>query len=67
MPVLLHLLIVAAANEPWNASVIPGGATSGVKKQYLFLTSQIYYPSSGCFEFDVAIGARHATITLEVK
>ena len=45
----------------------PGGATSGVKKQYLFLTSQIYYPSSGCFEFDVAIGARHATITLEVK
>ena len=44
---------------------IPGGATC--KNRYLFLTSYVYYPTAGCYEFDVAIGDRHTTITIEIK
>jgi hypothetical protein len=54
-------------DDPWRDSVIPGGATWDLKNQYLFLTSQVYYPASGCYEFDVAVGARHGTITVEIK
>jgi hypothetical protein len=54
-------------DDPWSASVKPGGATWEIRNQYLFFPSQVYYPSPGCFEFDVAAGPRHATITLEIK
>ena len=54
-------------DDPWRDSVIPGGATGEIKNQYLFLTSYLYYPAAGCYEFDVAVGDRHATITIEIK
>ena len=54
-------------DDPWHDSVIPGGATGDIRNQYLFLTSYVYYPAAGCYEFDVAVGDRHATITIEIK
>ena len=54
-------------DDPWRDSVIPGGATWDVKNQYLFLTSYVYYSVAGCYEFDVAVGDRHGTITIEIK
>ncbi len=58
---------VMVIDDPWRSSVIPGGATWDLKNQYLFLPSQVYYPSPGCFVFDVAAGTSHGTITLEIK
>jgi len=54
-------------DDPWRASVIPGGATWEVKNRYLFLSSQVYYPSVGCYEFDITVGSEHRTITHELK
>jgi len=54
-------------DDPWRASVIPGGATWDLKNQYLFLPSQVYYPSAGCYEFDITVGTEHRAITHELK
>ena len=54
-------------DDPWRDSVIPGGATWDLKNRYLFLPSQVYYPNAGCYEFDVAVGTQHRTITHEIK
>ena len=54
-------------DDPWRASVIPGGATWDLKSQYLFLPSQVYYPSVGCYEFDITVGTEHRAITHELK
>jgi len=54
-------------DNPWRDSVIPGGATREMKNHYLFLPSQVYYPGAGCYQFDVTVGDRHETITVEIK
>jgi hypothetical protein len=54
-------------NDPWSDSVVPGGASWDLKNRYLFLTSQVYYPSAGCYDFDIAVGTDHRTITHEIK
>src|SRR5262245_35104706 len=58
---------VMVVEDPWKSSVIPGGATWEIKNQYLFIPSQVYYPSPGCFTFDVTVGTAHGTIVLEIE
>ena len=62
-PILDAIVVI----DPWRDSVIPGGATWDLKNQYLFLPSQVYYASAGCYQFDVAVGTQHRTIIHELK
>ena len=49
-----------------RASVIPGGATQEVLRQYAFITSHVFYPVPGCWEFTVAIGGTNHTIVRKI-
>lgn len=49
-----------AITNPTRASVRPGGASADVLKNYAFITSHVFYPVAGCWEFTVVTaGATH--------
>lgn len=51
-PITSNLVVEDLARE----SVIPGGATADVLRDYAFIPSHVFYPTPGCWEFTVAIG-----------
>jgi hypothetical protein len=53
--------------DPWRESVIPGGQTWDLKNQFLFITSYVFYPSPGCYEFTVEREHVSHRILVEVK
>jgi hypothetical protein len=57
---------LAIAN-PARESVIPGGAPPGVMRDYAFLPSTVFYPTPGCWEFTVRIGARTVRLVRDLK
>lgn len=54
-------------SDPWRDSVIPGGQTWDLKNHYLFITSYVFYPSPGCYEFIVERERSSHRIVVEVK
>ena len=52
--------------DPPRASVIPGRASADVMRDYVFLTSHVFYPSAGCWEFTLQAGASVAHIVRHV-
>jgi hypothetical protein len=47
-------------------SVRPGGATRDLMSAYAFLSSHVFYPSPGCWRFEVRVGDQIAYIVREV-
>ena len=54
-------------SNPWRESVIPGGETWDLKNEYLFIPSYVFYPSQGCYEFNVERERSSHRIIVEVK
>jgi hypothetical protein len=48
-------------------TVRPGGAPLDLLDSYAFITSYVFYPTAGCYEFDVEIEQRVRHITVQVK
>jgi hypothetical protein len=48
-------------------TVTPGGATPEIMATYAFIPSYVIYPSRGCWQFIVRIGADDTRITIEIK
>ena len=48
-------------------SVIPGEATPEIMKSYVFIPSYVFYPTRGCWQFDIGIGGNDYRIVLFVK
>jgi hypothetical protein len=53
--------------DPSKRSVIPGGATPEIMKSYVFIPSYVFYPSPGCWQFEIHIGGNDHYIVLLVK
>lgn len=53
--------------DPWKRSVTPGGSTPEILRAYAFLPNYVIYPSPGCWQFTVRLGADEARITIEIK
>jgi hypothetical protein len=53
--------------NPARQSVIPGGAPPEVMRAYAFLTSHVFYPSPGCWEFTVRIGQQTSRIVRDLE
>jgi hypothetical protein len=48
-------------------SVIPGGATPEIMKSHVFMPSYVFYPTRGCWQFDIGIGGNDYHIVILVK
>jgi hypothetical protein len=59
-----EMLVIA---NPANQSVIPGGAPPDIMRAYVFLSSNVLYPSPGCWEFTVRIGEEATRIVRDLK
>jgi len=53
--------------EPFTASVVPGGASPETMRTYAFVPSYVSYPSPGCWELVVRLGAQEGRIVVEVR
>ena len=53
--------------NPSTETVIPGGASSTVMRSYVFLPSQVVYPSPGCWEFTVQIAQEMFRIVRRIR
>jgi hypothetical protein len=53
--------------DPWKRSVIPGGASAEILRAYSFIPNYVIYPSPGCWEFTVQLGAATTRIVLDMK
>ena len=53
--------------DPAAWSVTPGGASPDIMKQYAFVTSHVFYPSPGCYEFTIRIADREERIVRDVR
>jgi hypothetical protein len=53
--------------DPSRKSVIPGGATSEIMKSYAFVPSYVFYPTPGCWQFEIHIDGNDHHIVLLVK
>lgn len=53
--------------NPARQSVIPGGASRSIMRDYVFLPSHVFYPSPGCWEFTVRIGQEEIRIVRDLK
>jgi len=59
-----EMLVIA---NPANQSVIPGGAPPDIMRAYVFISSNVFYPSPGCWEFTVRIGEEATRIVRDLK
>jgi hypothetical protein len=53
--------------NPGKETVVPGGAAPTVMSEYVFLPSQVIYPSPGCWEFTVQVATEAFRIVREIK
>ena len=53
--------------DPWRRSVTPGGSTPEILRAYAFIPSYVIYPSRGCWELTVRLGAEETRITIELR
>jgi hypothetical protein len=57
-------LVVA---DPARESVIPGGASPEIMREYAFVPSHVFYPSPGCWEFQVHQSGQDVRIVRELQ
>jgi hypothetical protein len=53
--------------NPWQRSVRPGGASAEILRSYSFIPNYVIYPSPGCWELTVDLGADKTRIVLDIK
>jgi hypothetical protein len=53
-------------DNPWGRAW-PGNATPEVRRAYAFVPNYVLYPSPGCWQFTVRLGADETRITIEIK
>jgi hypothetical protein len=53
--------------EEWRRGAWPGNATPDVRRDYAFVPNYVIYPSPGCWQFTVRLGAQESRITIEIK
>lgn len=53
--------------DPSETSVVPGGATAEVMKMYAFVPTYVFYPSPGCWQFDIGIGDNEFHIVVALR
>jgi hypothetical protein len=53
--------------DPWHSMGWPGNASTEIRAMYAFLPNYVIYPSRGCWEITVQLGADATRITLEIK
>ena len=51
--------------EDWRRRTWPSNATPEVRRDYAFVPNYVIYPSPGCWQFTVTIGAETMRITIE--
>jgi hypothetical protein len=51
----------------WRRRAWPGNATPELRRDYAFVPNYVIYPSRGCWQFTVRIGADETRITIELK
>lgn len=50
--------------EPHGQSVVPGGASTAVQKEYSFVMSYLVFPTPGCWEIEARLGSAARRITV---
>lgn len=58
---------VVEIDNPRAWSVKPGGATRDVMASYAFFSSQVFYPTYGCYQFDVEVDGTVVRIVRELR
>jgi hypothetical protein len=53
--------------DEWRRGAWPGNATPEVRRDYAFVPNYVIYPSPGCWQFTVRLGAEVTRITIEIK
>jgi hypothetical protein len=53
--------------DEWRRRAWPGNATPEIRRDYAFVPNYVLYPSRGCWQFTVRIGADETRITIEIK
>src|SRR5436190_7746882 len=53
--------------DPWRSSMIPGGATAQLMKDYAFIGSHVMYPSPGCWELTATLGDEKVRIVRDLR
>ena len=51
----------------WRWSMIPGGASAQIKKDYSFVGSLLIYPGPGCWELTATLGDEEVRIVRDLK
>jgi hypothetical protein len=54
-------------DNPRRESVLPGGASRDLLDTYSFITSYVFYPDPGCYQFDIDIERSTRHIIVQVK
>jgi hypothetical protein len=55
--------------DPWGSrwSMIPGGASTQIKKDFAFIPSLLLYPSPGCWELTATLGDEEVRIVRDLR
>ena len=53
--------------DDWRRRAWPGNATPEVRRDYAFVPNYVIFPSPGCWQFTVRLGAEDTRITIEIK
>lgn len=52
---------------PFAESMTPGGASVETMRKFAFVSSELFYPSPGCWELDAQLGERRVKVVVEVR
>jgi hypothetical protein len=58
---------VLVVENPGKQSVIPGGAPRSVMQVFAFISSHVFYPTPGCWEFIVRLGQQETRIVRDLR
>jgi len=53
--------------DQWRRRAWPGNATPEARRDYAWVPNYVIYPSRGCWQFTVRLGAEETRITIELK
>jgi hypothetical protein len=53
--------------DPKQDSMIPGGISAETQRRFVFVSSYLFYPSPGCWEIQVQMGAHQRSVRVLVE
>ena len=51
----------------WRWSMIPGGASTQINRDFAFIPSLLLYPSPGCWELTATLGGEEVRIVRDLR